>query len=159
MPLHTPKRILLFLVVTTCYLTSCDRPETAAEPPSSSLQGTWELVSETKIENGDTTHTAALTSQRMIKIINETHFAFLRHDLTQGKDSAALFVAGGGPYTIEGKKYTEHLEYCSARSWENNTFHFSVEIRNDTLVQEGREKIEGLNVDRIIIEKYKRVSQ
>ena len=93
----------------------------------------------------------------MIKIINNTHFSFLRHDLNKGKDSTATFVAGGGTYELKGNEYSEHLDYCSAREWEGNSFHFTVAIQNDTLVQSGREKIEGTGIDRIIIEKYFRV--
>ena len=123
------------------------------------LEGTWELLSETKIEKGDTTFTPASKNLPMIKIINKTHFAFLRHDVNQGKDSTALFVAGGGRYDLKDHEYTEHLEYCNSREWENHDFQFTVDIKDDTLSQTGREKIEGLDIDRIIIEKYKRVQK
>ncbi|MFZ6010310.1 MAG: hypothetical protein ACOYXT_08165 [Bacteroidota bacterium] len=123
------------------------------------LEGTWELISETKIEKDDTTFTPATKDQRMIKIINATHFAFLRHDLLQGKDSAAMFVAGGGRYTLQDRSYQEFLEYCNFREWENHEFKFTITIHQDTLIQQGSEKVEGLGIDRIIIEKYKRVTQ
>jgi hypothetical protein len=121
------------------------------------LEGTWELISETKIEKDDTTYSAAGKDKRMIKIINKTHFSFLNHDLNQGKDSSALFVAGGGRYTLKDDQYTEHLDYCNFREWENHDFSFKVNIKNDTLTQRGTEKVEGLNIDRIIIEKYRRI--
>ena len=123
----------------------------------SSLMGTWRLLSETKIQGKDTTFSPASADQEMLKIINATHFAFLRHDLNQGKDSAAMFVAGGGTYKLDGDQYTENLDYCNFREWEKNSFHFTVTIQGDTLVQQGVEKIERLNVDRIIIEKYLRI--
>ena len=95
----------------------------------------------------------------MIKIINQTHFAFLNHDLNNGKDSAtAAFTAGGGTYTLADSVYTEHLDYFVDRQWENNKFEFVVKIVNDTLIQKGIEKVEKLGVDHIIIEKYKRVT-
>jgi len=53
--------------------------------------------------------------------------------------------------------YTEHLEFCSAREWENNDFHFTISIRNDTLIQTGIEKVESAGVNRLNIEKYVRV--
>jgi hypothetical protein len=93
----------------------------------------------------------------MIKIITPTHFAFLNHDLKKGKDSVAVFVAGGGSYTLEGDQYTESLEYCSDREWEGNTFHFTVNVSGDTLIQRGVEKIENLGVERLNIEKYVKV--
>jgi len=121
------------------------------------LEGTWQLLSGTIIEKGDTTVTDYSANQSMIKIINATHFAFLNHDLKQGKDSTAAFTAGGGVYTFDGDQYTEYLEYCSAREWEGNTFQFTVKIEGDTLTQQGTEKIENLGVERLNIERYKRL--
>lgn len=126
------------------------------QPATLTLEGTWQLVSGTLIEKGDTTVTDYSRDRSMIKIINESHFAFLNHDLAHGKDSTASFVAGGGRYLLEGDKYTEYLEYCSAREWEGLTFEFTVSISGDTLTQQGIEKIEDLGVERMNIEKYVR---
>jgi hypothetical protein len=92
-----------------------------------------------------------------IKIINDTHFAFLQHDLKRGQDSGAVFVAGGGRYSLSDSSYTEHLEYCSARNWEGNDFTFTISIKADTLIISGVEKVEGAGVNRVNIEKYIRV--
>ncbi len=90
-----------------------------------------------------------------IKIINDTHLAFLQHNFSKGKDSsAAVFVAGGGSYSLNDNLYTEHLEYCSAREREGNDFSFQIDIKNDTLIQSGVEKAESAGVNRINIEKY-----
>ena len=147
------------MLAVAAVITGCEvRKKVEVKDDGLPLHGTWELLSETKIDQNDTTFTPAADNQRMIKIINESHFSFLRHDLQQGKDSTnAQFVAGGGSYTLKGNEYTEKLEFCNFREWENHSFSFNVEIRNDTLIQQGREKIEGLNIDRIIIEKYRRV--
>ncbi len=148
----------LIIILATSTLLSCSEKTKKGDTPSAlPLQGTWQLISETKIENTDTTFAESDKNQRMIKIINNTHFSFLRHDLTKGKDSTAIFVAGGGRYELKGNEYTEHLDYCNAREWEGNSFHFTVAIQNDTLIQSGREKVEGTDIDRIIIEKYLRV--
>lgn len=94
----------------------------------------------------------------MIKIINSTHFAFLNHALNKSKDSSkAEFSAGGGTYTLADSVYTERLEYYVDKDWENHTFPFVVTFSGDTLIQKGVEKLEKLGIDRIIIEKYKRV--
>lgn len=147
----TNKHSTLAAVALLISLVSCTTP-------NKPIEGTWQLLSETKIEKGDTTFTLASKDLPMVKILNKSHFSFLRHDLQKGKDSvAALFVAGGGRYDLKGDQYTEHLEYCSAREWENNDFHFTVIIDGDTLVQQGQEKIAGTDIDRIIIEKYSRV--
>lgn len=91
----------------------------------------------------------------MIKIINGTHFAFLKHS-TQ-KDSALNFDAGGGRYTLIGNNYTEHLDFYNDRNWEDKAFNFTVTVKNDTLIQRGVEKVEKAGIDRIIIEKYVKV--
>lgn len=127
-----------------------------SNPGNLPLKGTWRLVSGTTITKKDTVVTDYTKGQKMLKIINDTHFAFLRHDLSKGKDTA-IYDGGGGTYTLKGNQYTENLEYCSYRPWEGRTFHFTVNIKGDTLVQSGVEKLEDLGVDRFIIEKYVRV--
>jgi hypothetical protein len=109
------------------------------------------LLTGNLIEKGDTTVTDYTTHLSFIKIINDSHFAFLQHDTR--KDSIN-FSAGGGRYELNGDKYTEHLEYCSAKEWEGHEFNFTVTIKGDTLVQQGIEKIEAQGVDRLNIEKY-----
>ena len=139
-----------------CLLLSCQQKE--SKTTESPLKGTWQLLSGTLIEKGDTTFTDFTRDVEMIKIINDSHFAFLNHDLNKGKDSLATqFVAGGGRYELAGNQYTEHLEYCSAREWEGNDFVFTIEIKNDTLTQSGTEKVEGTTIDRLNIEKYVRL--
>ena len=121
------------------------------------LNGTWRLVSGTTITKGVSTVTDYTKESTMIKIINDTHFAFLKHDLNSPKDSSNHFDAGGGSYTLTGDKYTEHLDYYVDRNWEGKTFPFTVSISNDTLIQRGMEKVEAENIDREIIERYVRV--
>lgn len=125
--------------------------------PAIQLIGTWKLLTGTIIEGNDTTITDYTVNQELIKIINSTHFAFLRHDL--GKDSTQVFVAGGGRCKIKGNRYTEHLDFCNYRAWENNTFEFEYRIVGDTLTTTGREKVESLNVDRLNIERYVRIGK
>lgn len=147
-------RIILLLIIAG--LISCTEAR-KEDSQRLSLEGTWQLVSGTIIENNDTTITDYTQDLSMIKVINKTHFTFLNHDLKKGQDSTALFVAGGGRYELKGDQYTEHLAYCSLREWEGTEFHFTVSIRQDTLIQSGIEKIENLGVERMNIEKYVRV--
>ena len=120
------------------------------------IEGTWRLVSATSTEK-DSTFSTFNPKTKMIKIINNTHFAFFNHDLNNGKDSTtAVFSGGGGSYTLKDSIYTESLDFFNNRQWENNKFEFVVKIKNDTLTQKGVEKVEKLGVDRIIIEKYVR---
>ncbi len=144
-------------IIATAILSCEGKDGRQAGPPGLPLAGTWKLLNGTIIEKGDTTVTEYTKGLSFIKIINESHFAFLLHDLSKGKDSAATFTAGGGSYTLQGELYTEHLEYCTAREWEGHDFTFSVTIRNDTLTQRGLEKIEGEGIDRLNIERYVRL--
>jgi hypothetical protein len=141
------------------YFVSCsDSAVSKQEQKPNQLVGTWKLLEGTIIEKGDTTVTDYTKDKSFIKIINDTHFSFTLHDLGKGKDSAtAVFSAGAGRYTLEGDAYTEYLEYCSAREWEGHDFHFTVIIRNDTLIQTGEEKIESAGVSRLNTEKYIRI--
>jgi len=145
-------KIGLSLIVVMSTLSNCNTKHT--DPP---LVGTWELISAETIEK-DTTFSTFDPSHKMIKIINPTHFAFLNHAVNTVKDSSNAFTGGGGKYTLVDSVYTESLDYYIDKAWENNKFPFVVKISNDTLIQKGVEKVEKLGIDRVIIEKYKRVN-
>ena len=143
------KALSIFILIIT--LTSCN-----SEKKEIPLVGTWRLISAETTEK-DSTFSTFNPKTKMIKIINDTHFAFFNHDLHNGKDSTnAVFFGGGGKYTLKDSTYTENLEFFNNRQWENNKFEFTVKIKNDTLIQKGIEKVEKLGVDRVIIEKYVR---
>ncbi|MFN8255867.1 MAG: lipocalin-like domain-containing protein [Bacteroidales bacterium] len=150
------KSVLFFLIT---IILSCTTQETEdlSDKNQIQLNGTWKLISGTIILKGDSTVTDYTKNVSFVKIINNSHFAFLQHDLQNGKDSGAVFVAGGGKYELKDSIYTEHLEYCSAREWEGNDFRFIVTLKNDTLTQKGIEKVEKLGIEQVNIEKYVRV--
>jgi len=148
------KRIAPFILLLLAACTA--KVETNA--PVKPIVGTWKLVSGTLITKKDTTVTDYVNGKSFIKVINDTHFAFMLHDLTGGKDSTnAVYSSGGGKYDLVNDTYTEHLEYCSAREWEGHDFSFKITIRNDTLIQEGREEVESAGVSQLNIEKYVRI--
>lgn len=143
----------IVLAVISLLLISCQSKNEVNLP----IQGTWKLFSAILIEKGDTSITDYSKKVSFIKIINESHFAFLNHDLNNGKDSTASYSSGGGKYEIKGNKYIEHLEYCTDRAWEEHDFEFILEIKNDTLIQTGFEKVVEKGIDRLNIEKYVRL--
>jgi hypothetical protein len=155
--------------ITTCFailsaaIISCNNVQPSsitATSEKTNIQGTWKLIEGVTIEKGDSVVTDYTKGKSFIKILNATHFSFMGHDLDKGKDTAAVFFSsGGGRYELKDSNYTEHLEYCNAREWENNDFHFTVSIHNDTLVQQGIEKIDSIGVNRINIEKYVRLKE
>ncbi len=148
-------KIIIVPVIIAGILLSCQGKMNTSKP--STVTGTWQLIKGTLIDKGDTIVTDYTNNISFIKIINDTHFAFLQHDLKRGQDSGAVFVAGGGRYSLSDSSYTEHLEYCSARNWEGNDFTFTISIKADTLIIRGVEKVEGAGVNRVNIEKYIRV--
>ena len=152
-------RLVLFVAMSMLLSCAGKTSNDAPAQPLMPIAGTWRLVTGTLIEKGNTTVTDYTKKQSFIKIINDSHFAFLQHDLTKGKDSAAVFAAGGGRYSLKDSSYTEHLEYCSAREWEGNDFTFTIIIKNDTLVQKGVEKVAGTDINRVNTEIYVRVKK
>lgn len=149
------KSILLLLSVLLASCGGKPQPGAANQTPGS-IVGTWQLVSGTTIEKGDTTVIDYTKNLSFIKIINDTHFAFLKHDLTKGKGPSVAYDSGGGRYSLRDSSYTEQLDYCTEREWEGNTFRFTITIRNDTLTQRGIEKVADAGIDRLNIERYVR---
>ncbi len=144
-------------IILATFLLSCN---TGGAGTPNKITGTWKLLTGTMIEKGDTSVTDYTVNKSFIKIINDSHFAFLLHDLTKGKDSStAAYSSGGGSYSLTDSTYTEHLEYCSDRQWEGNDFTFTISISNDTLIQRGTEKVESAGIDRINEEKYVRIKK
>lgn len=154
------KTRIAFLFIITSLMSCKEKTETdVSKSTPLPITGTWQLITGTVIEKGDTVITDYTKNISFIKIINDTHFAFLQHDLKKGKDSIPVFVSGGGRYSINGNLYTEHLEYCSAREWEGNDFSFTITLKNDTLIQKGVEKVENSKINRENTEKYIRVKK
>ena len=149
------KKVFLILILPVVITACTESPRNDVQSANEvSLKGTWKLLSGTLIEKGDTIVTDYTKDRSFIKIINDSHFAFLNHTLR--KDTTD-FSAGGGTYSLSGNTYTEQLEYCSAKEWEGHDFSFTVTITGDTLIQSGVEKIENEEINRVNIEKYIRV--
>ncbi len=118
------------------------------------IKGTWQLIKGTTIEKGDTTITDYTKNISFIKIINDSHFAFLKHDLSKGKGESKAFDAGGGTYKLKDSLYTERLEYYKQKEWEGGEFSFVITLKNDTLTQTGIEKVESAGINRVNTEIY-----
>src|SRR3982751_4806650 len=119
---------LIFLSLQGCEM---NQGKDNAAAPGNPMIGTWELVTGTTIQGKDTTTTDYTKSKKFLKIINGTHFSFVGHDLSKGKDSASFYTSGAGTYTLSDSMYTEHLQFCNDRAWEGNDFVFNVSIQND----------------------------
>ena len=155
---YTMRSLIVFAIISSLVI-SCRVNTQQAQSMQAVLPvaGTWKLISGTLIEKGDTTVTDYTKDVSFIKVINDTHFAFLKHNTTKGKDSTNGYDSGGGPYTLKDSSYTEHLEYCNEKEWEGHDFTFTITIKNDTLTQSGIEKVDDAGVNRLNIEKYFRL--
>jgi hypothetical protein len=145
---------LIFLSLQGCEM---NQGKDNAAAPGNPMIGTWELVTGTTIQGKDTTTTDYTKGKKFLKVINGTHFSFVGHDLSKGKDTASFYTSGAGTYTLSDSMYTEHLQFCSDRAWEGNDFVFTVSFANDMLTQTGIEKIDSIKVNRLNIERYMRV--
>ena len=91
--------IVLLLVIT--FLSSCnDKNKQESTTAKKDIEGTWRLISAETTEK-DSTFSTFDPKTKMIKIINDSHFAFFNHDLNNGKKEGALFFGGGGKYTLK----------------------------------------------------------
>ena len=77
---------LLFVIVAS--LGCSEKP---ASTTSSSIAGTWKLVSSKIISKGDTTITFPVANQEMIKMFTEKEFAFFKHDTNHASKDSAVF--------------------------------------------------------------------
>jgi len=142
------KKAALYLSFILISISSCQQKE----PKKPSIIGSWKLFYN-QIEEAGTIQLKDVSKTDFIKIINETHFSFIN----QPKDTLGGFYSGAGTYTFDGEKYTETLEFIAYKAIRNHQFHFRIEVKGDTLIQYGREKVETANIDRAIIEKYLRI--
>lgn len=147
------RKNFLFITAIT-FLFACNN-KSESDNQKLNIQGTWKLISGTITDKKSRKTNPYEMNFEMIKIINDTHFAFLKHSMN--KQDTLGFDAGGGSYKLRIDKYEEHLEYYSNKNWEGKKFDFKVSLVNDTLIQSGVEKVEKEGIDRVIIEKYIRV--
>ncbi|MCG8583059.1 MAG: hypothetical protein MI866_24285 [Bacteroidales bacterium] len=153
---------IIFLVLVAGLLCACNCNKQGKSDFPEQYVGTWQLIS-SDYHSKDSVTSNMVDGQEMIKIITPTHFAFFLHDLHQGKDSSNVaYMSGGGTVSYEDDTYTENLDFCTARNWETHSFHFKLELKGDTLIQQGVEELEELglgNENLLLIEKYIRTEE
>jgi hypothetical protein len=122
------KFLSLFLIFV--FLLSCT---VSAQEKKNPIEGTWEMVSG-KWSWPDTTDLFPDTdNHRFIKMISRTHFVWIMQD-TSRKD---IYGFGGGKYTLDGDKYTEHIEMLKSPDMIGKSVTFKMKVKGDTLIQSG----------------------
>jgi hypothetical protein len=134
----------IFLFLLLCSLSNCTKKEI-----SKNIEGTWQMVYAETIEN-DTIKLKDLSNTTFIKIITKSHFAFFNQENTSNTN----FYGGAGTYTLDNNNYTETLNFTAVEAIKKHQFSFKIEIKGDTLIQYGIEKVEAAGINRQIVEKY-----
>jgi len=150
-------KIAIIQILTIILISSCAKENTTPEPPvnsvKNSIEGSWKLVY-ADIKENDSIQIKDLSKTDFIKIINGSHFAFFN----QERGTSENFMGGAGTYTLTGSDYAETLDFINAPDYRGHVFPFKVEIKGDSLIQQGHEKIEAAGLDRYILEKYIRIN-
>ena len=129
---------------------------TFAQDKKNPIEGTWEMISG-KLSTPDTTYLFPITDHdQQIKMISRTHFVWISQD-TSRKD---VYGFGGGKYTLDGDKYTEHIEIFYDPIWIGKSITFTMKVEGDTLIQSGTTALKKLGLadyDMETYEVYKRL--
>ena len=130
------KTLVSLLAVTSILLglTGCSQ-----EP--NPFVGSWELVSSKSIYS-DTTISADMSALQSIKILSQTHFAYVT--TMKAQDSIIFVRAGSGTYSFNEKEYVEKIEYSSVPEMLGKAYDFTHEIKGDTWSHIG--DLENFNV-------------
>ncbi len=143
---------IVFFACNTKKETSISRAISESPMEANHIEGTWKLFYG-DIREGDSLTVKDLSNTDFIKIINKTHFAFFN----QSVDGSSNFYGGGGTYTLDGNNYAEKLNLTSVDEVRGHIFPFTIEIKGDTLIQQGLEEVKEANMKRYIMEKYVRI--
>jgi hypothetical protein len=150
-------KITIIQILTLVIVLSCAKESTSPNPLANSeknaIEGSWKLVY-ADIKENDSVQIKDLSKTDFIKIINDSHFAFFN----QERGTSENFMGGAGTYTLKGSDYAETLDFINAPDYRGHVFPFKVEIKGDSLIQQGHEKIEAAGLDRYILEKYIRIN-
>ncbi len=130
-------KIAFVLIVTTLISCGGNTKRDLSKLSQIPIVGTWQLITGTHIEKGDTVVTDTQKKYLSLKSSTILILLFCSMILVKGRILQLPFFTCGGSYSLNDSLYTENLEYCSAREWEGNDFSFQIAIKNDTLIQSG----------------------
>ena len=122
-------KTIICILSTAFFLFACTQEK------KNPIEGNWKLIFMQEF-SGDTLKwdlNKNYTGSDM-KMWSESHFIFV------GKfkeETAEINSYGGGTYTLDGNQYHENILYHNIPSFVGKTLKFTLEIKNDTLIQTG----------------------
>jgi hypothetical protein len=119
------KKLLLGFAIAFAAVCLARSQTSGSHAKKSPLDGTWELVSGQPLPEG----------ARDIKILSGGHFIFVAYDTVNGKP----LYTGGGNYILNGRDYTEHMDFASDKisALIGKDQRFTVTVDGDRFTQTG----------------------
>lgn len=96
------------------------------------LNGTWKIVSEEIVRNGESTFLIKNDNNKGLKTWSDEYFMFVSSSVSGSQISSTF---GGGTYELSGNDYTENIEYHVAPNYRGITLKLNLEIKGDTVIQ------------------------
>ena len=119
------------------------------------LNGTWKIVSQEVIRNGESTVLVKDENNSGLKTWSDKYYMFVGKSVN-GQMISQTF--GGGRYELSGTDYTEYCDYHVAPNYRGRILHLYLEIKGDTLMQAYPcDNNFNYDKDNCTIEKYVRV--
>ena len=100
---------------------------------TSPIEGNWILVSNEV--NGR--QVIPKRSPQQLKMFHDGYFSFVMYDSAGG-----FYLAGAGPYELDGNMYKETFQYCSDTTYNDVKDWQQWELKGDTLYFYGFKKVE-----------------
>lgn len=122
-------RRLLLIAAVLLLAVSC---KTVSSAKNSPLDGAWEFVSGKYTGSDGKVSEVAAPQTTSLKVLSESRFAFITV-----RADGSFIRAAGGPFTITGNTYAEHLEKSSVDSIRGRTYTFQWRVEGDVWYHSG----------------------
>jgi hypothetical protein len=96
------------------------------------LNGTYKIVSEEIVRNGDSTFNIKNDKNNGLKTWSDKYFMFVSSSVVGSQISNTF---GGGTYELSGNNYVEQCDYHVAPNYRGITLKLHLEMKGDTVIQ------------------------
>lgn len=114
-------------------LAGCAATGTASQSGDCDLVGAWEVESLKLTQPDGTVEVVDIGDPPGLKIFSPTHWVFVE----QADDEAGVTHGGGGRYEVAGNRYTEFVQYHTARDYVGQTLTFECRVDGERWYQTG----------------------